>query len=448
MSSELIDPKALARKTLNGKPATNEDFARVVSDYLLGDSIRGIEPLTPTEIMKKLGYKDLKSIRQFKDLAISLSLLETDSYGKLKTPEKNILIQQFRKFDTNNDFTKNQLVRKWMDDLLIRKKGKPVKSWRSYVRSFQNVCNTTKTNPEQWIAGRNILEVLEQGRIYMKEFAKQYELGKASVNTQKRWDIEKTDIEKVLYIHSKGTRDFMKFYGFPYAKGETGVMSQNIRAFHGKYADVRASDEQIAIGKKYIKEKWTIDSDIYRVFTFGIDSCARDKAMQGASIYYTVHESKKSNKITYLMEVFESKTEQIKGGIRTKYIVDEDLQKSIDLVKARGGKFLIEGRERMSRTKKLLMAQLREVYKVMGVSHLKPSIRENPDTGYPMRKPFHTLRHFGAHFWLRKTNYNYGFVARIGDWKTIDELKDSYGEMPPEIILELLEKGIEGGISI
>lgn len=48
------------------------------------------------------------------------------------------------------------------------------------------------------------------------------------------------------------------------------------------------------------------------------------------------------------------------------------------------------------------------------------------------------LRHLGAHYWLSKTNYNYGIIAEVGGWHTIDELKKSYGKIPPEKILELL----------
>jgi len=40
---------------------------------------------------------------------------------------------------------------------------------------------------------------------------------------------------------------------------------------------------------------------------------------------------------------------------------------------------------------------------------------------------------------LSKTNYNYGIIAEVGGWHTIDELKKSYGQIPPEKILEIIE---------
>lgn len=41
-------------------------------------------------------------------------------------------------------------------------------------------------------------------------------------------------------------------------------------------------------------------------------------------------------------------------------------------------------------------------------------------------------------YWLSKTNYNYGIIAEVGGWHTIDELKKSYGQIPPEKILEII----------
>ena len=51
----------------------------------------------------------------------------------------------------------------------------------------------------------------------------------------------------------------------------------------------------------------------------------------------------------------------------------------------------------------------------------------------------HVLRHLGAHYWLSKTNYNYGIISEVGGWNTIDELKKSYGQIPPERILEIIQ---------
>ena len=51
---------------------------------------------------------------------------------------------------------------------------------------------------------------------------------------------------------------------------------------------------------------------------------------------------------------------------------------------------------------------------------------------YFTKKPSHSLRHIAAQDWLRRSKFDYGFVAKLGGWNTLDELKASYGEMPPE----------------
>ena len=46
---------------------------------------------------------------------------------------------------------------------------------------------------------------------------------------------------------------------------------------------------------------------------------------------------------------------------------------------------------------------------------------------YYTKKPFHSMRHIFAQYWLNKTSYDYQFVADLGHWKTLSVLKKSYG---------------------
>ena len=48
-------------------------------------------------------------------------------------------------------------------------------------------------------------------------------------------------------------------------------------------------------------------------------------------------------------------------------------------------------------------------------------------------RPFHSIRHIFAHYWLRKTNFNYEQVAKQGHWGATTELKRSYGQLPNEL---------------
>lgn len=144
---------------------------------------------------------------------------------------------------------------------------------------------------------------------------------------------------------------------------------------------------------------------------------------------YTKHVSKKTGKTTYIMTVFESKTRDVRGGKWYKYITRSDVQKSIDLLKQRGGTRIHEYDESPREFQSMISKSLSEVYRHLGKTN-----------DYFFNHPTHVLRHIGAHYWLSKKDYNYGLVAEIGGWNTIDELKKSYGLIPPEKILEIIEE--------
>ena len=79
--------------------------------------------------------------------------------------------------------------------------------------------------------------------------------------------------------------------------------------------------------------------------------------------------------------------------------------------------------KQQAKAAKEIAENLRAVYQKVG---------GNLSKDYYARKPFHSLRHIAAQVWLDKSDYDYGFVAELLDWKTIDELKTSYGGISGE----------------
>jgi hypothetical protein len=106
--------------------------------------------------------------------------------------------------------------------------------------------------------------------------------------------------------------------------------------------------------------------------------------------------------------------------------------RSIDLLKARRCARIYESKSNIVAFRNKIAESLKAVYRHLG----KSNYFEDHTT--------HALRHVGAHYWLAKTNYNYGIVAMIGGWNTIDELRKSYGEIPPEKVLEMIENDPRG----
>ena len=165
----------------------------------------------------------------------------------------------------------------------------------------------------------------------MRIFAKFYTSGNA---VQSKCGPKPTGLNSGVYTRVQAVRDFCMFYNLFWQKGVTGIMSQKVLG-HGKYGTVRLTEQELADADSFIKEKWGLDSDVYRWFWVGIESCARFDALYNMPLEYTKTISPKSGKTTYIMTAIETKTEHIRGGKWLKYISREDTQKSLDILKER-----------------------------------------------------------------------------------------------------------------
>ena len=428
------------RLRLHGKPASKEDIRKKVVELLLGNPKRGIAPIGPTEIMRQLGFKSPQTVYNYRDEAIALGELQKDSVGKPILPAK--LNTEFKIFNAKHPILTNAKVADWDLDLKIRNSGAGLVSRNFMIRWLEIMCNTLRIHPEQLLQEKKITET------YGKNFIAMYLDGKAEM--QYRTDPSTVDKKTLQYQVTKVLRDFLTFDGFTFRKGETGFWSQKV-VNHGKYAHLRLTTEELEKADKFLQEKYGIDSDLYRMFWIGIETCARASALFIMTLDYTTHLSKKTGKTTYIMEVYESKTKHIKDGRWEKYIRKESTQLSIDSLKSRGGTRIYENKENYGIGKKFqlfIRRELKLIYEHLGkipsiseLDTLKKTKRMKKVGNYWYDRPIHVLRHVGAHYWLKKTKYNYGFVAAIGGWNTIDELKKSYGEMPAEVKLELLDEG-------
>ena len=111
-----------------------------------------------------------------------------------------------------------------------------------------------------------------------------------------------------------------------------------------------------------------------------------------------------------------------------KYVTDTDLQKAIDDLKAKGINRLNEEELPKKRLDAKIRTALVDLYKYLG--------KETVHDGYFIKHWFHVLRHVGAHYWLRITEYNHSVGAIVGSWKIVQELIDSYGATPHDIVMK------------
>ncbi len=70
---------------------------------------------------------------------------------------------------------------------------------------------------------------------------------------------------------------------------------------------------------------------------------------------------------------------------------------------------------------------------------------------YWMKHPLHSIRHVFAQNLLERSKWNFGQVAILGHWKTIDELKNSYGGIPKKQFvteLQIMQNRVDMGDGI
>lgn len=415
--------QSLARIRLYGKKVTEDELAKEISNQLLGNKARGILPKTVQEVARDLDITR-KTVYNYRDLAVELKLLEVDESGEAKLPEIPTE-EDFKRYTLEHEITKDPLVQEWIADLMHRRgSGKPRANWKSFVTAFETICNTLKVSPRQFLTDTKAPEQI------LKNFRDCYMKGE--IDSRRMKTANPSKVEGAMYTKVCAVRDFCGVFNITWKKGVTGIMNARV-INHGKYADVRLMEtpelNEYEWCFNYLIEKFGLDSDELRIFGFGVESGARAQTIMQTLLEWTESTSKKGVK-TYHLIVYESKTKHINEGKWTKYIRDPRTQESLRLAKAKGYTLLWDNNKFKSSTmKRRLDKTYREMYLKLG----KTSV-------YFIKRPYHSFKHIASQRYLRKTKWNLAFTAVLVGSNGIDELKKSYGEMPPEVVAELMEE--------
>ena len=349
-----------------------------------------------------------------------MGILELDPKTKREViPEASLTQKNFQSFTENNPITKNLLIADYIQDIRNRKGGKGIVVWQERIRSLTSLFNTCKVEPSQLIVNPETTEKI------MKNFANAAKDGQ--VMRLKGNKAVSGSPELVIHRVVMAVRDFCGYYGVTWRRGIDGIMSGKV-VRHGQYSDILLTDAELDKADDFLIKTYKLDSDVYRLFWVGVEGCPRKKALLAMLAEWKEHISKGGNR-TFIMTAIETKTSHYKGGKWIKYIKRPKTQESIMLQRKRGKQFLWDNDKPIYRIEKEFSQAMKALFKHLGKTQ-----------DYFYSHAFHALRHIGAHYWLRKTDYNYGFVAKIGGWMTIDELKFSYGEMPPDVVLDMFER--------
>lgn len=412
------------RKRLYGMKSTKRDFINEIIRLRLGDTRRHQPSLNNSEIADKLAVGRDFVIEMIK-LGASHGFCQLEQSGRLKIPEATNDLTAWQRLQ-DDDFGKHPLIAEWMQIMRNKNDGEGLVNWSDNVQAVRIICNTLKIKPDSLVIDKattkkywiNFLDALKADKLEL-DF----------VNKRKA-----VSIQSQQKRYKTALRRFCSAFGITWGRGEDDVMGNKVVG-HGKYANIRLTDEEFEMADKYLKAKYGTDSDMFRIFWVGVESCARDGALFSMALAW--------DKITdddeeiFVMRAFESKTKKYNGGWWEKFITRKETQESLRAHKQRGNA-LIWTKQRALYEKRFFQNALRELFvavgKIPNIDELRETSKTKRSTGnYFFDKPTHTLRHIGAHYWLAKTDYDYGIVAEFGGWMTIDELKKSYGAMPPEI---------------
>jgi len=363
----------IPRLKIQGKRATIQQIEKEISELIYGKDNRPY-PIPVSEIAKMLGisrstiYYYLNRLKEQNQV----SKKHTGRFDIPKSPE-----YLFRHFNKDHKITSEPLIAEWMDDLTTRRSGEPISNWGTRIRAIESVCNSCQIHPSDLLVSQRNTEKI------MRKYAQLAIQKKIWRDNRGR---PTNDIRFTMYNRVQAVRDFCGFYEITWRRGVGGIMSQKVPS-HGLYADLRLTEPELERADHFIKEQFGIDSDIYRWFWIGIESCARFEALYSMNLDYEKHISPTTNRITYLMTAYESKTKHLRGGKWYKYIIRPDTQKSIDLLKSRNASRIYESKLAKGKFRAQISSQLSQVYKNLG--------KTNP---YFYQHSSHALRHIGAHY--------------------------------------------------
>lgn len=405
--------------TLYGKKATTDQVRKHIIDLLIGNPSKNIYPMKITDIARRLNLSR-ETIYQYRNQAIQLGELELDSNGKLAIKQELKDKANFEEFSQTHPIVNDPIIDGWIKTSYSMGFGQSgVSKMKGHINCIQKICNTLKINPIQLTLD---FETTEK---YAQAFYEKMLNGEIS-----RKQIRKnSNIESAFYPYRMALRHLMQYnqhnrIAIPRHIG--GILRGKVVG-HGNYADIKLTDEQFRQADEFLIKNFGLDSDTYRIFWFGIETCSRRSGIFSATLDWTEELDEDGSPVLYL-NVFESKVKHIKGGKQQKIIERSKTIESLRMAKQRGQNHLWDDKQ-LNRRQAINNAirDLKKLYSAIGLNH-----------HYFFEEPIHSLRHLGAHYHLSKTKYNYAYVAQIGHWRKVDELIQSYGEMPLSVLRQMM----------
>ena len=372
--------------------------------------------------------KDSDTIGKYKKIILAFGGIDANAIMQKREQEG-----EFRNEKSAAMLARFPEVAEWQARLKSKPKASR-KNIKSKLNCLNRVCQAVKISP---------IGLLQKGYTGNEQLAAIDDLMAQA---------HKTTITSVssFYACRMAIRSWVAYNGIVIPKPCTyGHLHGEVPESHGQAAHVRMSKQEIAQANAILEDPKSelpyperrIDTEVF--FKFGVETCARQMAIITAKIG-DVQTYGGYNSAEQTFKVIERKLYHVGKHRMVKRLFCIELVRIINARQKAGETCLIgkpneyvnyatmeqESTDDVKQNRKQVLAlkeiddNLRAVYEQVGGNAADP---------YFTKKPSHSLRHVGAQYWLRKSNFDFGFVAELGGWTTLQELQKSYGGMPKEV---------------
>jgi len=315
---------------------------------------------------------------------------------------------------------------------------------------------------------RKIKETLKPERDFVLERSRKKAEAKGEKSKGTAW-----------YSYAKALRSFIKFSGISVPdQPADSVLAQSVKEFEGKYADLKATPKEVQLIKECLMDaegfekvkneilsrkefkgkKITMShKDAYFMFLLSlqIGFRANEALTISTRVFSDDRESGIKPKIwrgktSYQIQILTRKSAWVGQYTHKVLILDDECNKLIAerLQQVKDGIGIIAEKNRVGKLQDHSLIGFDDQYvQVNTLQNPKPKVTTQQNLNqlalkdffrscyefagliepYYTKKPFHSMRHIFAQYWLNKTSYDYQFVADLGHWKTLSVLKKSYG---------------------
>ena len=372
--------------------------------------------------------KDSDTIGRYKKIIVAFGALDESAIIQKRESEG-----EFRNEKTTAMKERFESVEKWQARLMKQPRASK-KKIKSKASSLNRICQILKMSPvallQKSYTGDEQLDAIDELMGVVRENVK-------SVSS--------------FYQLRMAVRSWIQYNQIGIPRGSLCPANLSGKTVsHGKSAHVRASKQEIEQANKILESSKSklpyparrIDTEIF--FKFGIETASRELAILTAKISDITGAWGGWNSAEQTFKVFERKLYHVDEHQQLKRVFCPELVRIIN-ARQKAGETCLMGKQneyvhysqmekessddiKQNKAQKKALREindnLRAVYSQVGGNMTDP---------YFSKKPSHTLRHVAAQFWLRKSKFDYAFVAILGGWLTIDELKKSYGGMPKDV---------------